>query len=130
MTREFTSERVGDALVFHAGPGEWFDQPHNETWDLEGEPQELPPSQRQIALDQTIESQAAGVSRVVVDVTEMGWLAGQDWGYLVRLTESLAIENVRLCLCAPDKLVKAGRLINLHEKMDVLGSLEKALNSR
>lgn len=38
------AERLGDAVLFRAGQGEWYNQPHDRRWDMGEDVQDLPPT--------------------------------------------------------------------------------------
>lgn len=81
-------EHVGQALVFRAGKGEWYNQ-RPPGWDM-GEEPDLPPAPWHIALEKAIATHDSTASLVVIDVTEMRWLEPLDWDFLIRLHGSLA----------------------------------------
>ena len=124
MRPDISTERVGDAILFHAGAGEWFNQPHNKRWDMGDDVADLPPSAWHLGLDRAIEADARTSSHVVVDVRDMFWLVGQDWGYLVRLSRRLKFCSVRLSLLATRRIFQGGQLLGMHKQFCLADSLK------
>ena len=120
-------ERIGSALVFRAGAGEWFNQPGKYRWDMGEDAEERPPSQWHSGLQEAIRSQQTSPRVVVVDLTEMDRIVGVDMGFLVNLSKSLSPSDTRLSVAANEKIREIARLTNLGRFFDVVGSVDEAL---
>jgi len=51
-------EWIGTTLVFHAGKGEWYNQPHNKRWDMGEDVAEIPPANWHVELQKTLDTEA------------------------------------------------------------------------
>ena len=120
-------ERIGPALVFRAGKGEWYNQ-RNPGWDM-GEEPDLPPAPWHIALEEAIATHDSTALLVVIDVTEMIWLEIFDWAFLLRLHRSLAAKGRKISVVATGRVLTAARIIKIADHFEVGSSLDDALRS-
>jgi hypothetical protein len=116
-------EPSGDPLVFHAGRGEWYNQPHNERWDMGEDVADIPPANWHVELKNVLAAQSLSRTLVVVDVSEMDWLVGQDGGFLYRLSKRLSEQGIRLAVVGTERVVDAMRLLGLDEVLQLCSSL-------
>jgi len=121
-------ERIGDALVFHAGSGEWFNQPGNYRWDIGEDAEPRPPSPWHVELQQAIDRQETSPHSVVIDVTGMAHLVGVDWGFLITLGKRLSQGGTRVAVAATRNNTESARIIRLHDFFDLCGSVDEALS--
>ena len=121
-------ERVGDVLVFRAGQGEWYNQSHDKRWDMGEDVQELPPAPWHLALEAAIADASSGICRLVIDATEMTWLVGQDWGFLLRLFDRMRDAELGLVLVTQERVSRAHDLLGLGERIQTSPSIEDAVD--
>ena len=128
MSRPDTTrfERVGDALVFHAGRGEWYNQPHNKRWDMGEDVADIPPAQWHLDIQRAIDSQEQELARVVIDFTGMFSLVGRDWGFLVRLSKQMQPRGWKLLILGSERITSVIRILGLGSWIDVCHSLEES----
>jgi hypothetical protein len=119
-------EQDKNARVFHAGAGEWYNQPHDKRWGMAEDAQPLPSPSWHIELEKGCMSLESPAPPIVVDVSEMAWLVGNDWGFLVQLGESLAMKDARLVVVASERVQRAGELVGARKFMKLASSLEEA----
>lgn len=119
-----SSRHQGDRLLFRAGSGEWYNQPHDRRWDMGEDAAEIPPAGWHVALRRTLEAAQVFPQEFVVDVRQMIWLVGQDWGFLLRLTEELEPRSCRLVVLATPHVAKASGHLGIEERMTVVASLD------
>lgn len=98
-------ETAGDRALVRAGPGEWFNQPHNRRWDMGEDVLPLPPSPWHVEVERA--SEVHGIAHLTVDMSQMDWLVGQDIGFLLDLQRRLEPRGVHLCLLATPRVVRA-----------------------
>jgi len=89
--------------------------------------QELPSPAWHLELDRELASADQSVGIVAVDLTEMDWLVGQDWGFLVRMSERAKAAGRELVVVASERVIKASKVIALDGRFRVLGRLDDAL---
>jgi hypothetical protein len=111
-------------LVFRAGPGEWYNQPHNQRWDMGEDAADIPPAAWHLALRATLAQEDPLPTLLVVDVREMPWLVGQDWGFVWHLAAELARGGCRLRVVASEHVVKAGNAIGMGDRFELATTLE------
>ena len=119
--------KIGEARVLRAGKGEWYNQPHNKRWDMGEDAQDLPPPIWHTELLKACEKFEKGTSQIVIDVSEMDWLVGHDWGFLLRISEKLSSEEIGLVIVAESRVVEASKLLGLGDKIRIVDSLAGAL---
>ena len=121
------SERFGDAVVFRAGHGEWYNQPHSRRWDMGEDVQDLAPAPWHVALEEAITASTPRPRAVIVDVLEMTWLVGQDWGFLAELAARLREENIRLVVVANPRVARSVTALGLEVLIETRASVAEAL---
>lgn len=117
-------ERTGHVLVCRAGTGEWYNQPHKRRWDMGEDAAEIPPAQWHVEVQRIIEAQDSRPRHIVVDVSAMDRLVGQDWGFLVRLQEYLSEIGSVLSVVASERMVQMAEIMRLKERLRVRSSME------
>ena len=122
-----THERIGDALVFHVGEGEWFNHLGNYRWDMGEDAEERPPSPWHLELQTTIDQQEPMPRCVVVDASTVDRLVSLDLGFLVKLSMVLSETNTKLAVAAQRNTREAARYANLTRYFDLCDSVEDAL---
>ena len=122
-------ERVGDHLVFRAGRGEWYNQPHESRWDMGEDAADIPAAGWHVDLDEALTLQDPCPPVVAVEVTEMDWLVGQDLGFLLRLSERLSRRGVRLVVVGTERVVRAAQGFGLDKYLQLSTSLEDVSES-
>jgi hypothetical protein len=114
------------ARVFNAGKGEWYNQPHDKRWDMGEDVQPLPSPNWHVELEQACAALERPAPLIVVDLTQMSWLVGHDWGFLVRISKSLRSKDTALVVVASERVSKAAEVIQLNKLMKFARSLEEA----
>jgi len=120
-------ERNGDSLILRAGMGEWYNQPHDKRWDFGEDVQELPLTEWQIELKRVCEDETDDLSHIVVDLLEMFWLVGQDWGFLLRTADSAASRGIQITLVVTDRHLHAAKCLGLEDRLRMVDSVDAAL---
>jgi hypothetical protein len=119
-------ERIEGTLVLRAGRGEWYNQ---RVWDM-CEDVNLPPARWHAEVDDAIHAQEARPSTVVIDATDMVFLAGQDIGFLYGLSKRLRAAGSKVTVIARSNEVDAyNRFIrpSMQESFDMVATLDEAL---
>jgi len=121
-------ERTEGALILHTGMGDWYNQ---RAWGM-CEDVDFPPASWHAEVDAAIHSHRPHPSVVVIDTTEMIWLALQDYGFLSGLSKKLKPLGIRLTVVARVNEVRAWEVIrrSLQEYFSVVGTLEEALREQ
>lgn len=119
-------ERIHGVRVFYAGKGEWYNQPHDKRWDMGEDVQPLQPPSWHIELEQACQALEDRQRHIVIDLSEMDWLVGNDWGFLIRLSRELAPEGIKPIVIVRGRVSGAADLIGVHEYMKIVKSLEEA----
>ena len=120
-------EQIGDAQVLRAGKGEWYNQRHDKQWDMGEDIQELLPPRWHLELEQAFKSPEVLAHLIVADLSEMEWLVGQDWGFLVRLSDRAASAGVELVVVAQERVARAAETIGLGKRARIVENLSDAL---
>lgn len=120
-------ESIGGVQVFRAGKGEWYNQAHAKRWDMGEDVQPLSSPPWQVELEQACQAVDDHHGKIVVDLSEMNWLVGHDWGFLIRLGKALASEGIKLIVLARGRVSEAADLVGVHDDMKIVKSLEEAL---
>jgi len=87
----------------------------------------IPPAQWHLDVQRVIEAQDSPFELVVLDLSEMDWLVGQDLGFLIRLSKRVAPEGVDLAVVATERVVKAVRVFPLEEYFRIRSSINDLL---
>ena len=119
-------ERNREALVFRAGEGEWYNQPHDKKWDMGEDALPLPSPPCHVELEQACKEIEDRNQLVVVDLSEMDWLVGQDWGFLIRLGKALLPKGIKPAIIVRERVARAAGLIGVNDYIDVVRSMEEA----
>jgi hypothetical protein len=119
-----------DFLVFSTGQGEWYNQPHDKIWDMGEDAADIPPPLWHLKLLRVANKSGLDVRHIVVDTTEMQWIVGQDWGFLVKLSEALASRGIPLSVVARANNVNSGKVVGIDRWFELVGSLDEALHHR
>jgi hypothetical protein len=121
-------ERVEDAIIIRAGTGEWYNQ---RVWGML-EDDGLPPALWHADVDAAIRSCELCPPLVVVDTTEMIWLAPQDYGFFAELSKRLKSIGIKLVIVAPPNEVRAWVILrpSLQQHFNVVGTLNEALTAK
>ena len=120
-------EHISDAHVLRAGQGEWYNQRHDKQWDMGEDAQELQPPRWHLEMEQAFESPKILARVIVADLSEMEWLVGQDWGFLIRLGERAMSVGVELVVVAQERVARAAETIGLGEHVQIVENLGDAL---
>ena len=114
-------------LIFRAGKGEWYNQPHNKRWDMLEDVADIPPARWHVELSDATNRDDPMLRHVVVNATEFSNFVGQDWGFLARLSKSLASRGIKLSIIAGPSDIKIGKILKLNGFV-LCGSLDELLN--
>ena len=118
------TEHIDDALVCRAGKGEWYNQPHNRRWDMGEDVADIPAAAWHLELQRAIEAQEVPPELVVVDVSEMAGLVGQDWGFLIRVQKSIEPNGIGLAIVASAGIANEARLLGLQDRLKICDSID------
>jgi len=105
--------KMGEYPVLHAGSGEWYNQPHGQRWDMGEDVAELPHPAWHIELEAGIREHSCQGQLIYLDLREMDWLVGQDWGFLAKAGGDLAKAGGELVLVAGKRIEEAGKLLRV-----------------
>jgi hypothetical protein len=122
-------ERVGGFAILRAGNGEWYNQADRGRWDMGEDVMDLPSATWHHEVHAAIRSMEWSPSMVVIDATAMTYLVGQDYGFLLKLSDQLNQAGIRVKVVAPPNEVRAYALLprSLHEKFQLVAALDEAL---
>jgi hypothetical protein len=87
---------------------------------------DIPPAGWQSMLDDEIEKLESAPSHLIVDLSEMFWLVGQDWGYLLRLAERLESIDSRLTIIASNRVAESAKVTQLDVRIRICDSMDAA----
>ena len=121
------AERIGAVLVCRAGKGEWYNQPHDRRWDMGEDVEDIPPAQWHLYVQRVIEAQDSPPELVVIDVSGMDWLVGQDLGFLITLSKHVAPRGIDLAVVASERVVGAVRILPLDDYFRIRSSIDDLL---
>ncbi len=116
--------------MLHAGTGEWYEQRHDEPWDMAEDVAPLAPAGWQVALRRALAGADPAPRRVVLDVRELFRLVGQDLGFLVRLAQELEGAGSGIRVVASAGIQRAIRTLQLESRLFPCSTLEEALGLR
>jgi hypothetical protein len=121
-----TDWREGACLVFRAGPGEWFNEPHEGHWGMGDDAVKRSPSGWQLRLDELVGGGSPGCSQLIVDLTGMSTHIGADFGYLVKLTIRLRSLDVASAVVGDSRFAASVSHLGLTEILTVYDSVAAA----
>ena len=121
-------EKVGETLVFRAGRGEWYNQPHDKRWDMGEEAADIPAANWHVELENSLESNTDTARRLLIDSTDMVFLADQDLGFLLRISKKLSASGMSVALVARKNMVEAIRIAKLDKYFSPYVSMNDALS--
>ena len=124
-------KHIGDALVFEAGLGEWYNQ-NTGSWNIEDDAVDRPPPPWHIELEQLVGLEEEGPLRLVIETSDMVWLIAADIGFIRRLAERVQKDGGCLLVVARKNVVSAlghvtpDKLFSSHETLaDALAALRE-----
>jgi hypothetical protein len=120
-------EEIGEVRILRAGKGEWYNHSHNQKWDMGEDAKDLPSPNWHIELQKACEELENSFRRLIVDLKEMYWLVGHDWGFLLRMSEQLSSKGIDLVIVANDQIIQAAIVLQLGDKIKTEDSVEGAL---
>ena len=87
---------------------------------------DIPPANWHLEIKTALETWGDTPQSLIVDVTELSWLVGQDWGFLVRLADTLEQANSQLVLVANDRVRDAASFLKITDRIPMFESVGDA----
>jgi len=115
-----TDRRTDDTLLFRAGKGEWYNQPHDRRWDMGEDVAEIPPAGWHLDLERAMDQQEKPPKRVRIDASEFDWLVGQDLGFLLRFEKQFRARGTKIEVVTSSRVAAAIKCLNIHERLAIL----------
>ena len=89
--------------------------------------QKRPLTDWQLELKRVCEKETDDLSHIVVDLLEIGYLVGHDWGFLFRTTEMAASRGIRITLVVSDRHLVGAKCVGLEDRLEMVDSIDAAL---
>ena len=113
-------------FIFKAGSGEWYNQLDDPRWFKFGESREIEPAGWHMKLQKKLDRQGDNLNRVIVDLSKMCLLMGEDWELLIRLNEQLSNKGIEFVVVANEQISSLAELFRSDKRIPVVNSIEEA----